>query len=328
MRLSNRDLRPIRTTWDDLKSHITKHNPLQYESKNLTNNTYYQAYVRLNNFLYFTNLYSSGHWKHVEAEYDDFVDNYKTDIDTHPPTDSGVADGTKVMVHQTSRVPGTTTYFSCASDSQADPSMVGGAVTESEKLKGHHEIGDPVVEFMYMDLNCIDNETHIHEGYFQWKDALNDDLSVSFVPTLTEVSASTNTFYNMYGGYLVIPAAGDGVTQVDVMNLVEMPMNEYGRRPAAYWNADYNTTTKVFENITAAPLADGRFNMFTVEITFEKFANQVPLLGSGFMQLQTSDSSRLGHNMRIKVEARTVGVDHDWWWNAFATFHRIKTTNG
>lgn len=35
---------------------------------------------------------------------------------------------------------------------------------------------------------------------------------------------------------------------------------------------------------------------------------------------------KLGHNIRLKVTAETVGADHDWWWNAFATLHRIKTT--
>jgi len=316
----------LRVTWDELKSHITLATPLQYENRNITRHTYYQPFVKVNNTVYFTNLYSEDHWKHEPLGFTDFVDNYKTDLDMFPPNDSGVADGSRLKVHQTSRITGTVTYFTCASDMQTNESLVGGNVAESQKLKNHHEVGDDLSEVKYLDLNCAANETYVHEGYIQWKDALNDEVTVSFVPKLSTVSAGVNTFYNLYNGYLVVPAAGDGVTQVDDMVLVEMPKNEFGRRAQAFWNADYNTTTHAFENVTAALLGDGVYNMFTVEVLLETFANKIPLLGDGFMNLQTSDSSQMGHNIRVKVVADTIGADHEWWWNMFATFHRKRTT--
>lgn len=319
-------LRPVKVTWTEIKTHVTDHTPLQYKSRTFAIGDYWRVYVKHNNYTYFTNIYPVGHWRHVQADYDDFVANYKPKLDAKPPTDSGLIDGSKVPVHQTSRVPGTTTYFSCASDDQADASKVGGDVPESQKLKGRHLVGAPTTEHAYMDLNSVVNDTYVHEGYLQWKDALNDEISVSFVPKLSTVSAGTGTFYNLYGGYMVVPAAGDGTINVDDMVLVEMPLNEFGKRKQAFWNADYNTTTKLFENVAAAPLGDGVYNMFTVEIEFIRFANRVPLLGTGFMNLQTSDASRLGHNIRTRVTAHTIGADHEWWWNAFATLHRRKTT--
>lgn len=323
---SQEKLRPVKQDWTTLKVHISDHTPLQYHAKELLSGEYFLVFVKHNNYTYFTNIYPIGHWRYVEADYNDFVTNYKPSLDARPPTDSGLIDGSKVPVHQTSRVPGTTTYFTCASDDQTSEMGVAGDVPEDQKLKGHHEIGDPTTETAYMDLNAIANDTYIHEGYLQWKGALNDEISVAFVPKLSSVSAGVGTFYNLYGGYMVVPAAGDGTINVDDMVLVEMPLNEFGKRKQAFWNADFNTGTGLFENVTAAPYGDGVFNMFTFEIEFIRFANRVPVLGTGFMNLQTSDASRLGHNIRIKVTAYTHGDDHDWWWNAFATLHRIKTT--
>jgi hypothetical protein len=325
MGLNHKNVQPTKVSWTNLKTHRADRRPLQYEEKKIDSGTYYKCYVVHNNLRFFTNIYPPGHRKYIQANYDDFINNYKPTIDSLLPTDYGVTDGSKIMVHQTSRVLGTITYFTCASDDQAHMGLVGGGVAETQKLKGHHKIGDPATMSRYLDINTAENETYIHEGYIQWKDALNDELTVSIVPEVTTVSAGSNTFYNLYGGYLVIPAAGDGTINIDNMVLCEMPVNEFGKRPASYWNADYNTTTHLYENVTAAPLGNGAFNMFTVEVTLDQFAHKIPLLGSGFMNLQTSDASALTQNLRIKVTTETIGVDHDWWWNAFATFHRRRT---
>lgn len=326
MGFNHKEVIPTKETWAVLKTHITDSRPLQYEVKPLINGEYYyKCFVVHNKSKFFSNIYSPGHRRYIQADYDDFVNNYKSTIDSLLPTDYGVVDGSKILVHQTSRVLGTLTYFTSSSDDQAHMGLVGGTVPESQKLKGHHEIGDPTTEAKYLDLNTMENETYIHEGYIQWKDALNDELTVSIVPELTTVSAGSNTFYNLYGGYLVIPAAGDGLINIDDMVLCEMPINEFGKRSPAYWNADYNTTTHDFENVTAAPLGNGAYNMFTVEVTLDRFANKIPLLGSGFMNLQTSDASALTQNLRLKITAETIGADHEWWWNAFATFHRKRT---
>lgn len=318
-------IRPVRQTWDELKARITLANPLQYETKKLTKYDYFKIFIVKNNYKYFANIYPPGHRKHDSTDYTDFTTNYQTALDSNPKTDSGLVEGSKLLVHQTSRVVGTVTYFTCSSDDDTDFSQVGGDVAEDRKLKGHHEIGQPMTQSKYLDLNMVENETHIHEGYLQWKDAINDELTVEIVPQVSTVSSGTNTFYNILNGYLVVPATGDGVTNVDTAVLVEMPLNEFGVRPQAFWNADYNSTTKQFENITAAPLGNGLYNMFSVEVSLDRFANRVPLLGTGFMNLQTSDASRVGHGMRIKVTGTTIGADHEWWWNAFATFHRKKT---
>lgn len=231
----------------------------------------------------------------------------------------------RASMHQTSRKRGLVTYFTARGDSTTDEGDVGNG---TEILRGTHTIGDPASESATIYFNTMSNETHIHEGYLQWKDAINDNITLEFVPRVTPYTAGTNTGYTLYGGYLVLPAAGDGtVTIADAdRKLVLVPLNEDGHQiGAGYWDATWNSTTKEFESVTANPYGTGRFNMFTVPVTLDRFVNKQCILGSGFMMLQTSDASMIGHNMGIKITVETVGADHDFTWNASLVCHRKRT---
>ncbi len=146
-----------------------------------------------------------------------------------------------------------------------------------------------------------------------------------------------NTTFNLYGGYLIIPAAGDGNIFVtsDITQphggFVESSANEDGVRPTSFWNADFNATTGLFENITPAPYGDGGFNLFAAEVKLGRFVNAIPLLGSGFVMLQTSDVDRWSHGWRAKfklhtnIDAGSGFVDHDWFVSMFIVLHRARS---
>lgn len=317
-----------KVTWTELLTKISNRRPLQYEVHLLTIYYYYKVYVKYNNTIFYSNIYFPGHVKYDSSVYDDFVNNYKPELDSNPPTDSGMEDGTKIYTHETSRKIGTTTYFTGRGDDQTDDSKVGGDVPDTERMKGHHQETEPTSQYTRSYFNCIDNETHVHEGYLQWLNALNDEIIIEIIPKVTDYTPGTDTFYNLYGGYLIIPAAGDGTIDVAPgdIRLVQLPLNEHGKRSAAgFWDADYNTTTLEFENIQANPYGTGEFNMFGLEVSLDRFVNGIPLLGNGFMCMQTADRSMIGHNMAFRVNAITCGADHEWWWNAALTFHRKKT---
>jgi len=210
--------------------------------------------------------------------------------------------------------------------------LAGGDVPENKKSKLKHTSGEGTgsanTQSVYLDFNTVENETYIREGvYISWKDALNDELIVKTVPRVTSYTPGSNTFYNLYGGYLIIPAAGDGTITVapEDMFLVEMPPNEFGIRASGFWNADYNTTTKLFENVTAAPFGDGVYNMFGLEVVLECFANGLPMLGSGTVRIPTDDASRLTQNIRMKASAITYPPDHTWYWNACLSMFRKRS---
>lgn len=218
----------------------------------------------------------------------------------------------KLFVHETSRPLGTYTTFASFGDDQSDVHLVGGG----EPMKITHNIGDPLMQQITIDFNCVENKTFVHEGYIMWDDADFDTICFSVVPKTTAYTPGTNTFFNLYNGYLVVPAAGDGMINVapQDMNLVYIPYSiddPTKRAGLAFWNADYNTETHQFENITPAPMGDGAYNMFGAEITLERIA-QVLLLRNGFLKLQTADIAELGHGMRIRFGLMTNEPDHKW----------------
>jgi len=231
----------------------------------------------------------------------------------------------KLYVNSTSRPIGSTICFSSEGDDPSSRSLVGGGTPTVLQ----HEIGDPTTQTLYLDLNIKENPTYLHEGYIMWEGAFYDSLSMRVVPKVTPVTPGTGTFFNLYGGYLIVPANGDGLINVNTadMQLVEMlPNIETNIRPAAYWDADYDSTnTHSYLNIRPNYNAKGCYNMFGTEVTLNVFARNLLMLNSGFIQLQTSESSEIGDGMRIVFETKTHGDDHKWSAAGILTMHRKRT---
>jgi len=145
-----------------------------------------------------------------------------------------------------------------------------------------------------------------------------------------------NTTYNLYGGYLIIPAAYDGNVFVtsDITQchggLVQTTPSEDGTMGTSFWNADWNPDTGLFENIAPAPFGDGGYNLFAVEVTLAIFINRLPLLGDGFVLLQTSDVEQWSHGWRAKFSQHTYinsedgYTDHAWESAMYITLHRAR----
>ena len=237
----------------------------------------------------------------------------------------------KLFVHQTSRNPGTTTYWAGKGDDPTNCMDVG----NGEYLVLSNFPGNPSSTIQYMDINTINNKTNLHEGYFIWENAkFGDFVTLSVVTnTVSYVPASGSNFY-LYNNFLVIPASGTGNIQItsDITNpcisggsLVQVYTNEVGYRPPAYWDADFNSSTGKFENIRPNITGTGEFNMYTIELLGNRFINSIPLLGSGFEQLQASDSTVFPHGMRLKLEIKTINDDHEWHIGGIITMHREKT---
>jgi len=278
---------------------------------------------------------TEGKWVRTWGEYEPTVcpNNNTHTIDTNKITvtrKKGILQpqdrSGKTRVHQTSRKLGTRIMWIGLGDDPSDVHKVGGGAA----FDIQHDLGEGDPESVYIDFNIVNNETWLHEGYITWKDCDMDRLSLEMVPRITAGQAGTNTNYNLYGGYMIIPAAGDGTFDItaDITDpnagLIYMPDNDLGEAPTAFWNADYNSSTKLYENITAAPSGNGRYNMFSVEITFARFLNHMPLLGSGFLALNSSDTDQMGHGMRLKMIANTNESvdDHKWAVACLMCMHR------
>ena len=232
----------------------------------------------------------------------------------------------RVINHTTPRPMGTFTYFTGSDDDHVDPHAVGGVVNVNE-LDWHHQIGDAMTDSRYFDFNTIINTTYIRQGNLIFKNAELDYLDFEVVPKVTTYTLEENTNFNLYSGYLIIPAAGDGTVQVanEDMILVQNVPNEFGVRPAGYWDADWSTTTKQFENIAPNVNGTGNYNMFGLEIILHRFMNRKKLLGNGLEICETEDVAPLGHNIRLKITTTTQNPDHEWSVAATLMLYRNRT---
>jgi len=237
----------------------------------------------------------------------------------------------KLRVHQTSRKIGLSTYWTGSGDDPTDINDTGGG----EKFLLHHKVGDSSTMSVSCDFNIAKNETWLHEGLIMWKDCLGDSISLEMVGSATEITVTgTNTNYALYHGYMIIPAQGNGNVEIvsDLTSptggLIYMPNNDINETPTAFWDADFNSSTGLFENIQPNPYGMGRYNMFPFELTFSRFANKILLLQSGFMPLNCSDTDQLGQGMRLKFigKTNTDTADHEWWSSATLVFHRDSSS--
>ena len=228
----------------------------------------------------------------------------------------------KPFVAVTARPIGTYTYLCSFGDSQVNQSKISGG----ENMTFSHLIGDAASAAKYFDINAAANETHIHTAYLQWQDAKLDVVSCQIVPKTTAYTAGTNTYFAINSGIIVM-APGTGNINIDLpnANLVEMTPNEYGVMPAGFWDATYNTSTKLFENITFNATGKGKYNIFAVEFPLSAFIPAFTILGSDSYEIKSNDVSQIGHNTRIKVIVNTEGADHNWIFTAAVYLFRKKS---
>ena len=240
----------------------------------------------------------------------------------------------KISVHDTSKAPGLFVYWTGRGDN-FDNNFVGNGTP----ILLHHRVGDSKAQQIYIDFCCVDNYTEMHEGSVVWSGAQpGDSGSCSAVSSVMPIIPGVNTNFNLYGGYLIVPAAGNGTIQVtgDLTNsnpasgcFVGVYTDETGATPPAFWNADFNSSTRKFENIAPAPAGNGKYNLFAAEIYFSRFVNHINLIGSGQMNLRSNDSAILTHGMRLLHHMNTSTLsyvdDHEWTFSVVLTLQRDKT---
>ncbi len=239
----------------------------------------------------------------------------------------------KLRFHQTSRKTGTVILWTGEGDDPSDPYCVGGG----EPFSFNYTKGQPDPLVKYIDFNMLENETWLHEGYVTWSNCYLDTLDLMMVTRATSFTVSSGTNYSLYGGYLIVPTTpGTGTINItsDITEatggLVYTPKNDMGVRPTAFWDATWDVTTKKYVDIVPNLTGTGHYNLFAAEITIAHFVRKMPLLNSGFIALNSSDTDQLGSGMRLKMVADTnttiSGVgDHDWSIACTMCLHRART---
>jgi hypothetical protein len=231
----------------------------------------------------------------------------------------------KLMTQSTPRPLDTFSCFISEGDNLANQHCV----NNGEEMKFTHQIGQPEEQLLYIDFNVKENKTFMQEGYATFQNTNFDKLILDIVPRTTTYTMGSNTYFNLYNNFLIVPAAGDGNIVVNPENIefVETPFNvdhpEIRVMPT-FWNADYDINTQNFTNITAAPNGDGQYNIFSSEINFARITNII-LLDSKQISLKTSDIAELTQGLRIRFTFKTNMPDHDWKACIILAAHRLHT---
>ncbi len=282
-----------------------------------------RSYILLNKVLSGEIAISDGTNYQPSADGVEYLRSFTTTL--NPKDRSG-----KIRVHQTSRKLGLAIGWTGVGDLVTDPTSVGGG----ESVSIRHNIGDGKVLTKYIDFNCVENDTWLHEGYITWSKCDLDLITLEVLPRVANVVQSSGTDYAIYDNYLVVPAppgTGNAGVLSDITThsggLVYMPNDDLNNRPLAFWNAAWDKKTKKYINIYPAPKGDGRYNIFSAEIVLARYINKLTLLDSGFIALSSSDTSQLGQGLRIRLTSETnmdVG-DHEWAMASTICLHRKKS---
>jgi len=246
---------------------------------------------------------------------------------------------------------GKTSCFVGASDLTSDVEDVGGGLP----FMYHHKVGDPFetvfvfdsdttayMDYVYMDMNVVENETWLNSGLAEWDGCQMDHICVEIVPYPVDFESQEGTDYLMLASGIIIPAPAPGYGNVMIDStavlepyggLTEAPTKEGSDGlmypQTAFWNADWNSTTNKFENLTPAPSGDGNYNLFGSEYYLARFVTKMTLLDGGRIVLETTDATRIGHGMRFRARLCTHIdddiPDHEWKICVVMKFHRDFT---
>lgn len=230
----------------------------------------------------------------------------------------------KLIVQSSPRVIGTFNTYISEGDNLSNPVQVG----DGAKMILDHKINDSMHQTSYIDFNIKENATYLREGIVLCKDCDFDKLRCDVVPTVTTYTSGTNTNFNLYGGFLIVPAPENGIIQVlpQDIRLIEVPwsMDDHSKRQmSGFWDADYDEASHQYSNIRPNPYGTGQYNIFGAEINFVTIADII-LLGDSSVGLHSTDVAVLGSGMRCKLTFATNAPDHAWKCSVVLSLTRIK----
>lgn len=190
--------------------------------------------------------------------------------------------------------------------------------------------GDEEVEWSYIDW------VYAAGGGLMWKDAaLGDWISLK--------ALAPATAYNPNGGgvgncnrveiapgsnlYMLVPAAGDGAYDVDLVNaaILVPAYGEEGTAGNGYWN--WNTPDTGRGNITPSTPGQGGYNLFSFPIDLARFVNRLPILGTGRIDITVPaiKPKKILPHWKLKIILHNESGDHTTQVVWFLTTARSKT---
>lgn len=232
----------------------------------------------------------------------------------------------RLIVKPNVRPIGTSGFYTSKDDNILIPGDIGNG---DNVVELDHKIGDPASQTITQRFNVEGNRSWIFEGYLKYSGAKFDRFCFYISTETTPVVETSGTNFQRYPSKgIIIPAAGTGDVSIDTSNLTTLvgvvPRTDFGTYPTAFWDADYNTSTGKYENLTPNPYGKGKYNIFYQEVVLKRYINNLGLLGTDFFKFETTDPSELSSNLKCNYMFTTTGEDHDWQAIVFISMFREK----
>lgn len=193
----------------------------------------------------------------------------KVDVDT-PKTSDGK------LIFLPNLFPGGVTLYLCG----AGDDRVAGRGAGPLFQMAHDVAGPTEMEFQFND------GIYFAGGTLTWRGGnVGDWISLEAYAPATPVVPSVAGNANLHPSGILVPAAGDGTLQVDLATAIPVPAFDDAGVKSGMWNWDDPWTG--LGNITPAAVpGTGNCHLIPAVVPLARFANKMPLLGDGTMNLQ------------------------------------------
>lgn len=300
---------PKKKSWAFIKDKENAGLPLDYE----VFTQYYRVFIIEASTKYYANLFHPdmknvvGRNSTNDADYNDFVTNFKPGIDAEPPIITQPVDlinvlktGNKIQIHESSR-PDTkdkkfNTVWSGRGDDIDNHIIWGGAPLNIETEIG---VSATIVDVKFDPLF---GEVWLNGGYALWENAkFGDSLDVSIIAPATPVyeHPSTNDLIIVGGVQIRYSPSGPGTGT-----------HSFAGDPVPVPN-ESNTGAWSYDGVTFAPsfTNTGNFDLYTIEIVLNNFIVNMPINGSTYshVQLQSANSAQVPNPYFVRMKANNVG---------------------
>lgn len=145
-------------------------------------------------------------------------------------------------------------------------------------------VGDSSIEFSFKDW------VYLSSGGFSWQGgAFGDYVTFEFYAPASPVTPAAGAGNcnlvdpGVGAPILAVPAAGNGAYNIDLANAVPVPAYGVNDAPVGYWTWTEPNTGK--GAIAAGAPGASPWHLFAAPIPLVRFANRLPLLGSGAMDM-------------------------------------------
>lgn len=323
--MSNGGFLNKKVSWTTLKSKVTIDNHMDYQ----THSDFFQVFVIVGSTKFYTNIFFPNEGKKIigvsptnNADYQDFIDNYKDGIDNDPPylvqpvdLPKNLTTGDKLVFHESSR-PDTKDkqFISCwagAGDDTVNHVLWGGPLLG---IENEVDVSSKSVEARF---DPQFGDVWVHEGYAMWENGgWGDELDVYVIAPGAPLQQVANLDLVVSANRVKYSQSGPGT---GTHGFADTPAPVVMHNDDGDWDLVGGSLQPNFAGT-------GEYCIFTDEKVANHFISRLPITGTNYSytMLQSADSSVLPYPYFIRLQT-TNNSNSAWKIWFFLTLYRERT---